>query len=222
MSTDQPCALLEPQAIQLVEAHGIPYVRYGVAHSSEEAVRIAEQLGYPVVLKVVSSDVLHKSDAGGVEVGLKSAPDVRQAYQRILAAVVTHVAGAEIESMLVCEQAPPGLEVIVGALQDALFGSTIMFGLGGVFTEVLRDVSFRVAPLKKQDATEMIREIRGFPLLAGTRGHTACDLDALADLLLAVSEMVVSQPDIHELDLNPVRVYAEGVAVLDARVLVER
>jgi acyl-CoA synthetase (NDP forming) len=221
MSPNHSSALLEPQAIQLVQTHGIPYVGHGVAHSADEAVEISKQLGYPVVLKIVSPDVPHKSDAGGVALGLQTASDVRQAYERVLAAALVHTPGADIRGMLVCQQAPPGLEVIVGALQDALFGSTVMFGLGGVFTEVLQDVSFRVTPLERHDAVDMIREIRGFPLLAGTRGRTPCDLEALADLLLTVSEMVVARPDIQELDLNPVRVYTQGLAVLDVRILVE-
>jgi acyl-CoA synthetase (NDP forming) len=222
MSAELSSALLEPEAIGLLQAHGIPYVEHAVANSAEEAVDIAERLGYPVVLKIVSPDVLHKSDAGGVVLGLQSGPEVRQAYEHILAAVAENTPEAEIRGMLVCRQAPPGLEVIVGALQDALFGSTVMFGLGGVFTEVLRDVSFRIAPVERHDAEEMIREIQGFPLLAGARGLEPCDLEALENLLLAVSEMVVTRPDINELDLNPVRVYAEGLAVLDARVLVAR
>ncbi len=220
MSAKQSCALLEPQAIQLVQTYGIPYVGHGMAHSAEEAVQIAQQLGYPVVLKIVSPDVLHKSDAGGVALGLQTASEVHLAYERVLEAVIAHLPEAEIRGMLVCQQAPAGLEVIVGALQDALFGSTVMFGLGGVFTEVLQDVSFRIAPLERHDAMEMMQEIRGFPLLAGARSRTPCDVEALADLLLTISEVIVARPDIHELDLNPVRVYDRGLAVLDVRVLV--
>jgi acyl-CoA synthetase (NDP forming) len=221
MSPKQSGALLEPQAIQILQSHGIPYVRHGLAHSADEAAEIAEQLGYPVVLKIVSPDVLHKSDAGGVALGLQTASDVRQAYDGVLAAVMAHTPGAEIQGMLVCEQAPSGLEVIVGALQDDLFGPTLMFGLGGVFTEVLQDVSFRVTPLERHDAVEMMEEIHSFPLLVGARGRPPCDLEALADLLLTVSEMVVGRPDIQELDLNPVRVYDTGLLVLDVRILVE-
>jgi acyl-CoA synthetase (NDP forming) len=221
MSPRQSTALLEPQAIQLLQTHGIPYVRHGMARSADEAVEIAQQLGYPIVLKIVSPDVLHKSDAGGVAVGLQSASEVRQASERVLAAVIAHTPRADIQGMLVCQQAPPGLEVIVGALQDALFGPTVMFGMGGVFAEVLQDVSFRVTPLERHDAIEMIQEIRGFPLLTGARDRTPCDVEALADLLLAISEMVVARPDIRELDLNPVRVYDKGLAVLDVRILVQ-
>jgi acyl-CoA synthetase (NDP forming) len=221
MTLKQPSAMLEPQAIQLLQTYGIPYVGHGTASSADEAVEIAQQLGYPVVLKVVSPDVLHKSDAGGVALGLQTASEVRQAYERVLAAVIAHTPRAEIRGVLVCQQALPGLEVIVGALKDALFGSTVMFGLGGVFTELLQDVSFRVTPLQRHDAVEMMQEIRGFPLLAGARGRTPCDVEALADLLLTISEMLVARPDIRELDLNPVRVYDRGLAVLDVRVIVQ-
>ena len=133
-------------------------------------------------------------------------------------AVRDAVQGAHIEGVLVCRQAPPGLEVIVGALHDATFGPTVMFGLGGVFTEVLEDVTFRVAPLERRDAEEMIREIKGHSLLAGARGQPRYDVSALADLLLAVSQTVTDRPEIRELDLNPVRVFEQGLMVLDVRI----
>lgn len=215
----QPHALLEPEGVKLLEAYGIPYPSHGVARNAGEAVEIAERLGYPVVLKVVSHDVLHKSGAGGVALDLENAASVRAAYDQVLRVVREHVPEAEVQAMLVCEQASPGLEAIVGSLKDALFGPTVMFGLGGVFVEVLKDVAFRVAPLERRDAEEMVREIRGYPLLQGVRGQGPCDIDALVDLLLNVSQMVVDRPDIEELDLNPVRVYERRVMVLDVRVL---
>jgi acyl-CoA synthetase (NDP forming) len=211
--------LLEPEAIKLLQAYGIPYPDHGMAATSDEAVQIAERLGYPVVLKVVSPEVLHKSDVGGVLVGLTDARSVRQAYDQIRKSVTDHVPGADIRGVLVCRQAEPGLEVIVGALQDALFGPTLMFGLGGVLVEVLKDVSFRVTPLDRQDAEAMVKEIQGYPLLKGVRGQPGADIPALVDLLVNVSQMVTEHPEVHELDLNPVRVYDKGVLVLDARIL---
>lgn len=219
MSETTVRALLEPEAIQLIEEYDIAYVKHGVAQSAQEATEIANKLGYPVVLKIVSHDVPHKSDCGGVALGLESPTDVHEAYDQILDAVREHVPDSVFQGMLVCKQAPPGVEVIVGALHDDLFGPALMFGLGGVFTEVLKDVSFRVAPLQRDDAKEMIREIQGFPLLAGVRGRRRCDIEALTDLLLRASAMIMAQPDIQELDLNPVRVYNESVLVLDVRVL---
>jgi acyl-CoA synthetase (NDP forming) len=215
----RPHWLLEPDGIRLLQAYGISYPRHGLAQDADEAAEIADQLGYPVVLKVVSPDVLHKSDAGGVAVGMEDAARVREMYGQILTAVRNHAPQAKVQGMLVCQQAAPGLEAIVGSLKDALFGPTLMFGLGGILVDVLQDVSFRIAPLKREDAVEMIQEIRGYPLLQGLRGQGPYDVEGLVDVLLKVSQMIVDRPDIEELDLNPVRVYERGVEVLDVRIL---
>jgi acyl-CoA synthetase (NDP forming) len=212
--------ILEPEAIRLLGEYNIPYPDHKVAQNADEAVACADQMGYPVVLKIVSPDVPHKSDAGGVAVGLKDAEGVRQGFNRVLERVKAAVPGASIEGVLVCRQALDGLEVIVGALHDTTFGPTVMFGLGGIFTEVLKDVAFRVAPLARRDAEQMVSEIRGYPLLAGARGQAEKDVHALVDLLLAVSQLVTEKPEVKELDLNPVRLYEQGLLVLDARVFV--
>jgi acyl-CoA synthetase (NDP forming) len=209
----------EPEAIRLLEEYSIAYPEHGLARSPQDAARIADGLGYPVVVKVVSPDVSHKSDVGGVIVGLEDATSVRAAYDSMVGTVQTAVPKACIEGVLVCQQAPEGLEVIVGALNDATFGPTVMFGLGGIFAEVLKDVSFRIVPLGRRDAEEMVREIKGYPLLSGARGRPACDLDAIAELLLSVSRLVTDHEEVKELDLNPVRVYGRGLLVLDARAL---
>jgi acyl-CoA synthetase (NDP forming) len=209
----------EPQAIALLDAYGIPYPEHVYVHSAEQATEAAERLGYPVVLKVVSPDVLHKSDVGGVVVEIGDAFSLGQAYKQIQESVRGHIPDADLQGMLVCRQAPPGLEVIVGALQDAQFGPALMFGLGGVFAEVLKDTTFRIVPIQRLDAEEMIGEIRGYPLLTGTRGQMGCDLPALVDLLLAVSRMVSEHPEIEELDLNPMRLYKQGLTALDARII---
>lgn len=211
----------EPETIQLLEEYGIPYPTHGFARDAKEAGRIAEELGFPVVLKVVSPEVLHKSDAGGVLVGLEDSASVRQGYSEVVDRVRSLVPGAQIEGLLVCKQAPEGLEVIVGALEDETFGSTVMFGLGGIFAEVLRDVSFRVAPLHRRDAEEMIREVQGYPLLSGARGQASLDLEALIDLLLSVSRLVTEHRETRELDVNPVRVYEHGLLALDARMVMK-
>lgn len=221
MSTRSETYILEPEAIRLLEKHNIPYPDHGVAKSADEATSIAERLGYPVVLKIVSPDVLHKSDVGGVATGLGDAEAVRRAYAHMLDAVQTNVPGAQIEGVLVCQQAPSGVEVIVGAIDDATFGATVMFGLGGIFTEIYKDVSFRVAPLQRRDAEDMVREIKGYPMLSGARGQAPCDVDALIELLLSVSRVVTERTDIKELDLNPVRVYDRGLMALDARLLLK-
>ncbi len=219
MSKTASRLVLEPDAVQLLSEYGIPYPEHGLARGPDDAVRLGERLGYPVVLKVVSPDVVHKSDVGGVVVGVSDGDEVRGAYQRILDGVQTAVPKARIRGVLVCRQAREGLEVIVGALDDAAFGPTVMFGLGGIFAEALRDVSFRVAPLERRDAEEMVEEIRGYPLLTGTDGQSSSDLSAVTDLLMAVSQMVTDHQEIAELDLNPVRLFEQGLMVLDVRLL---
>ena len=211
--------LLEPEAVKLLEKYNIPYPEHALAHSAEEAIECAGRLGYPVVLKVVSPEVIHKSDVGGVLSGLADAPQIRQGFHRILTSVSSHIPDVHIEAVLVCKQAAPGLEVIVGALDDPCFGPTVMFGLGGIFAEVLQDVVFRLAPLRRLDALEMIHEVKGYPLIAGLRGQKPCDEEALVALLLAVSKLAIEHPEIKELDLNPVRLYERSLSVLDARVI---
>jgi acyl-CoA synthetase (NDP forming) len=211
--------LPEPEAAVLLGKYGIAYPAHDYVQSAAGAVKAAERLGFPVVLKVVSPDATHKSDVGGVAVSIQGADSVEPAFEAIVQSVRSHVPDARIPGMLVCQQAPPGLEVIVGGLQDAMFGPALMFGLGGIFAEVLEDVTFRIVPVERPDAQEMIREIRGYRLLAGTRGHGGYDVEALVDLLLAVSRMMAEHSEIQELDLNPVRVYEKGVLALDARLL---
>jgi acyl-CoA synthetase (NDP forming) len=211
--------VLEPEAVELLSNYQVPYPAHGLAHSSDEVVEIAERLGYPVVLKIVSPDVIHKSDAGGVLVGIADREQARDGYNTILDSVVAHLPGTRIEGILVCKQAPVGLEVIVGSLDDPMFGPTIMFGMGGIFAEVLRDVVFRLAPLSRLDALEMVREVKGYPLIAGLRGQKTRDEEALVDLLLAISQLVTEHGEIKELDLNPVCLYEQGLLVLDVRVI---
>jgi len=212
--------VLEPDAIQVLQKYDIPYPEHGLARSLEEAMRIAGELGYPVVLKVVSPDVVHKSLAGGVVVGVGDGNGVRTGYQRIMDGVRTAVPKAHIEGVLVCKQAPDGLEVIVGGLDEATFGPTVMFGLGGTLAEALDDVSFRVAPLERRDAAQMVEEIRGYPLLRGGRGQPSYDVNAAVELLLSVSRLLMDHREIKELDLNPVRLFHTGLLVLDARLMV--
>jgi len=220
MSGAGPSMLPEPEAVGLLRAYGIPYPEHGFAQSVEDAVEIAGRLGYPVVIKVVSPEAIHKMDVGGVALGIQDAPGMAQAYKGILDSVREHLPGDQVQAMLVCRQAPAGLEVIVGALRDVMFGPSLMFGLGGIFAEVLKDVTFRVIPVQRIDAEEMISEIRGYPLLAGARGQAAVDVNALVELLLAVSRLISERPEIEELDLNPVRLYEQGLEVLDARLMV--
>ena len=209
--------LVEPEAYELLEAYGVSVPRHRVVNSAEQAEVAAAELGYPVVAKIVSPDVLHKTEIGGVLLNLNDAAAVRAAYRQIVER--SRQARAALRGVLISRMAPPGIEVIAGLTQDAQFGPVVMFGLGGIFVEVYRDVSFRLIPLTELDAASMIREIKASPVLQGVRGGRPTDLKALVDLLLTVSRMAVENPEIAEMDLNPIIVYEEGLSVVDARVL---
>lgn len=213
--------LLEPEAKLVCREVGIPVTRFEVAKSEEEAVGFAEEIGFPVVLKVVSPDVLHKFDVGGVVLRLNSQEEVRAAYRRVLENVKRNIPGARILGVLVQEMAPASTEVIVGALKDPQFGPALMFGLGGVFVEVLKDVTFRIAPVSEDEAREMITEVKAYPILKGYRGQPPVDIDAIVDVLLGVSKLVMEHSIIKELDLNPIMVYEKGAKVVDARIILE-
>jgi acetyl-CoA synthetase (ADP-forming) len=214
--------LLEPEANEVCKIYGLPVAKIKVATSPEMAVQCFEEMGTPVVLKIVSPDILHKSDAGGVIVGLNNANAVRESYQKIMENVRKYKPDANIIGILVQEMAPQSTEVIVGMTNDPTFGPTIMFGLGGIFVEVLKDVSFRIAPIKREDAYEMIKEIKSFKILTGARGREPADLDALADVLLGVSKLVTERNEIASLDLNPVFAYAKGAKVVDTRIILAK
>jgi acetate---CoA ligase (ADP-forming) subunit beta len=214
-------ALLEPEAKTICAEYGIIVNKFSVATNEKEAVAQAEKIGYPIVLKIVSPDIIHKSDAGGVKVNLKTAADVETAYKTIIENGKKYKADAKIVGVIVQEMAPQGTEVIVGAVKDPQFGQTVMFGLGGIFVELLKDVSFRVAPLTVADAKEMITGLKAFPLLNGYRGSKPADLDALAEVLCNVSKMIMEHQEIAELDLNPVMAYPIGTKCVDARIILE-
>lgn len=207
---------LDPTEVQaLLDAYGIPTVVTTEIASSEEAVRAAAEFEGPVVLKAVGPAIVHKTDIGGIALDLVGPDSVRAAYQRMSAALGEAMAGAVVQPM-----ADPGIETIVGITQDRAFGPLVMFGLGGVAAELLGDVAFRVAPLTDLDASELVRELRTSPLLFGYRGAPPAAVDALVDLILRVGVLADEQPDVAELDLNPVRVSAGSAVVLDARVRV--
>ncbi len=212
-------SLLEHEAKAIVEKYDIPVTRVRVAHNIDEAVKAAEEIGYPVVLKIVSPDIIHKSDVGGVIVGIKDAKGVKEAYKRILANVKEKKPEARVVGILVQEYAPQGLEVIIGLIRDPQFGPTVMFGLGGVFVEIFKDVSFRVAPLTEQDAEDMINEIRGKPLLFGYRGSEPVDVEAIKDALIKAGKIGLEIEEIAEMDLNPTMAYPNGIKVVDARII---
>lgn len=211
--------LLEHEAWELFAAYGITVPRCRLVTTLEEAVAAAAEIGFPVVLKIVSRDILHKSEAGGVKVKLTDEQSVRAAFTQILENARHFRPDADIAGLLVCEMLPVGVETIIGMTRDVSFGPAFMFGLGGIFVEVMRDVSFRVLPLTKDDALEMIYEIKGYALLRGIRGITPRDVDALAELIVKTAKMVEENPEIRELDINPCFVYESGVRPADARVM---
>ena len=213
--------LLETESKTICAEYGVTVNKFSLATSAKEAVEQAEKIGYPIVLKIVSPDIIHKSDAGGVKINLKTAADVENAYKTILENAKNYKADAKIEGIIVQEMAPQGIEVIVGAVKDPQFGQTVMFGLGGIFVELLKDVNFRVAPLTMADAKEMITQLKAFPLLNGYRGAKPADIEALAEILCNVSKLILDNPEIKELDLNPVMAYSKGAKTVDARIILE-
>jgi acyl-CoA synthetase (NDP forming) len=211
--------LTEVESKQVLAEAGIPCAVARLATTAEEAAAAAREVGLPAVVKVVSPDIVHKTDVGGVRLGLKTPEEVSQAFHEVTAAARQHMPQARILGVSVQRQAAPGVEVIVGMSKDPQFGPVIMFGLGGILVELFRDVSFRIVPLEPRDARQMIREIKGLPLLMGYRGQPPADLEALERLILRVSELVEAYPEIAELDLNPVFARPDGAEAVDARIV---
>lgn len=211
--------LPELQTLQLLEAYGIPTAKAGLARSAEEAVTLAARMKGPVVLKIVSPQVIHKTDVGGVRVGLASAEQVRSAYQEIESNVREAVPGAVIDGILVQQMLKAGRELIAGIVRDPAFGALVMFGLGGVLVEVLRDVIFRIAPIHLRDADDMVRGIRGSRILEEIRGMPAADKNAIAGVLLRLSRLAGDFPEIEEIDINPLLASHTGAVAADGRVL---
>jgi acetyltransferase len=210
-------AMSPADSMAMLADAGFPVTPFRRAGNEEEAVAAARSVGFPVAVKMNSPDVTHKSDAGGVILGVRDEAGVRDAFRAILGA--ERRTGIRPGGALVCAMAQPGHEVIVGVTRDLQFGHAVMFGLGGVFVEAMKDVSFRVAPLAERDAAEMIDEIRGRRVLSGLRGKPPADIPALRALLLRVSEFLSAHPEVEEMDLNPVIVHPQGLSVADARVV---
>ncbi|WP_027718195.1 acetate--CoA ligase family protein [Desulfovirgula thermocuniculi] len=215
----------EARSKALLAGFGIPVTREALATGKEEAVSLAARIGYPVALKVDSPDIPHKTEAGALRLNLRSEGEVAEAYEEILRNARNYKPGARINGVLVQEMLPPGIEVIVGVTRDPAFGPAVMFGLGGIFVEVFKDVSFRVAPLSREDALEMIGETKGFQLLKGARGAPPADMEALAETIVRVSHLALELGDcLEELDINPLMVYPQGrgVKAADAMVVLRR
>ncbi len=215
--------LFEFEAKALLRAHGIGVAPETIVHSTDELAAVAATYGdQALAMKVVSKDILHKSDAGGVKLNLRGADALRTAFDKIMTSARAYAPDADIRGVLVTPMAAKGTEVIVGVVRDPIFGPVLMFGLGGIFVEILEDVAFRAIPLSRHDAESMVEQIKGHKILQGVRGAAPVDKPALVDLLLKVSSIVAAYPQVSELDLNPVLAYVDGYAVVDARIITNR
>lgn len=213
--------LNEIESKQLLKAAGVPTTDTRLARSRAEAVALAREIGFPVVLKIVSPDIIHKSDIGGVKLGLADSAAVGTAYDEILAAARAKQPGFRIDGVSVQNMAKPGVEVIIGMSKDSQFGPVLMFGVGGVLIELLEDVSFRIVPITQRDAGKMIQEIKSLPLLEGYRGSEPANIRALEDILLKISAFVANTPEIKEMDINPVFARRDDAIAVDARIILE-
>ncbi len=217
--TKNQTILTEVESKTMLAKQGIPVIEARLARSKKEAIAISKEIGFPVVLKVISSDVVHKTDAGGVRLSLANAAQVGRAYSEIVSSIKQAYPETRVQGVSVQPMAPQGVEVIVGMSKDPQFGPVLMFGLGGILVEVLKDVSFRIVPITEEDAGDMIREIKGYPILEGYRGQKPASIPALEELIVKVSEFVDKNPQIEELDLNPVFAYPDGAVAVDARII---
>ena len=211
--------LLETEAKELLREYGIPVPDFKLIKSEDEIVGLAKEINFPIVMKIVSPDIIHKTDAGGVKVGIKDEKEAKTAYKDIIYKVKKYKKEAKISGVIAYSMIPQGTEIIIGMMKDLHFGPVIMFGLGGIFVEILKDISFRILPLEERDAEEMIAEIKGFKILKGIRGEEPKDIKAIEDLLLKTSQLALENSEISEIDLNPVFVFDKGLLVIDARMI---
>jgi acyl-CoA synthetase (NDP forming) len=211
----------EVETIDILKTYGLPVPQGDLATTEDDAVKIADEIGYPVVMKVVSDEVLHKSDAKGVELNLKTAQEVRDAYRRIHDNVTAIIPDATITGIYVIRMITGSEEVILGIKRDPSFGPVLMFGLGGIFVEIFRDISFGVAPLSHEEAHKMIEKTRAYKILKGARGRAPRDIDKIVDALIRLGQLAIDYPQIQELDINPLFVLDEGQGSVigDARML---
>ncbi len=211
--------LLENEAAQVCESYGLPMPASGFAADKEQAVSVARAVGYPVVMKVVSPQVIHKSDVEGVRVGIEGEEELLEAWDSIFASVRSHESGAEILGQFIAGMAGEGVETIIGLNRDDMFGPVVMFGIGGIFVELYKDVSFRLCPLEASEVEAMVHEVQGHKMLKGFRGMPVADMEALKKVILAVCTMGMENPEVSSIDLNPVRVNGEGALALDTRII---
>lgn len=219
-AADRTRWLPEPEALRLLAGYRLPVIAHRLATTPEEAAQAARDLGCPVALKVVSPEIPHKSDVGGVRLHVATPEDAAAAFTAIQAQVTSHVSRFTLHGILVAKMAAPGTEVIVGMVRDPQFGPAVMVGLGGVFVELYKDVAFRLPPLSPAEARAMLAELKAAPLLTGYRGQSPRDLDALAACACAVARVAAEHPEIQEIDLNPIIAHERGCMIVDAKILV--
>ncbi len=218
---DHRTALVESEARAIAQAIGLTVPRTELARNADQAVAIAQTIGYPVVFKIASPDILHKSDIGGVKVGIANDADARDAFDLVTYRAQRFMPDAQVWGVTVQQMVPPGKEVITGMSRDPQFGPLLAFGMGGIYVEVLKDITFRIAPITRHEANEMIGEIRGAPLLRGVRGEKPSDLEAVSEALLRISQLVAEFPEIVEMDVNPLVVHPRGAIAIDVRLVIE-
>ncbi len=211
--------LVEPEAKKVMEEYGINVPEFDVLKSEDQAAEFVEEHG-PIVMKIVSPQIIHKSDSGGVKVNIKNKEEAIEAYNEIIENAKDYEPDANIIGVIAYPMAPEGKEVIIGINKDPQFGPVVMFGLGGIFVEILEDVSFRVAPIGEEEAEEMMKEIKGYPILSGARGEEPVDLEAIKNMIVKVSKLADELP-IEELDLNPIFAYKNKAVAVDARMMLE-
>jgi len=212
-------SLLETEAKELLKEYKIPVPNFKLIKSENEIIGLAKEINFPIVMKIVSPDIIHKTDAGGVKVGIKDEKEAELAYQEIISKVKKYNKEAKIEGVIVYPMVLQGTEIIIGMMKDPHFGPVVMFGLGGIFVEVLKDISFRILPIEERDAGEMITGIKGYEILKGARGNPPRDIQAIKEVLLKVSKLTTENPEINEIDLNPIFVFEKGLQVVDARMI---
>jgi acyl-CoA synthetase (NDP forming) len=214
--------LLAEEAMTVLQEIGISTPRSMIARNIKEAVEGAEEIGYPVVMKIVSRDILHKSDAGGVALNLETKEEVMDAYQLLYRNTRRYDPHARIKGVEVSEMVPKGLETIIGARRDRSFGPIIMFGLGGIYVEVMKDVAFKALPISRQDAVGLLKEVRSYPLLLGVRGEESKDIEGLIDVIIRVGSLIRKIDRITDIEINPLFVYerGKGVKVVDIRIMI--
>jgi len=210
--------LTEFESKELFQEIGIPVPAQNLTITKEETISAAKEIGFPVVLKLMAEDVVHKSDSGAVKLNIKNEEETRQAYDELMKIEAKSEKKISVQKMA----DEPITELIIGMTTDPQFGPALMFGIGGILVELLEDVSFRIAPVTEYDCNEMIREIKGFPILDGYRGKPKADINAIVDTLMKISELVIKHEEIYEMDLNPVFTYEKGLICVDARIILKK